>query len=176
MSISKFGLLGAAGITALGLVACGSGTPTAATTPSTTVSAQATGTPAVVTPAPTAAPTAIPTPAPTAAPTAVPTPAVTTGEANAAAAAASYLATMGFSRAGLIRQLSSSAEGYSVADATYGVDAQHADWNAEAAQSAKDYLQTMPFSCQGLVQQLSSSAEGYTLAQAQYGAHAAGVC
>jgi hypothetical protein len=59
---SKFGLLGAAGLTAFGLVACGSGTPTAATTPSTTVSAQATGKPAVA--------TAVPTPKPTAKPSA----------------------------------------------------------------------------------------------------------
>jgi hypothetical protein len=82
-----------------------------------------------------------------------------------------------FSRAGLIEQLSSSAgDGYSLADATYGVDAQHANWNAQAALSAKQYLSMESFSRAGLIEQLSSSAgEGFTHAQAVYGVTAAGL-
>ena len=77
----------------------------------------------------------------------------------------------------MIQQLSSSAgDGYSLADATYGVDAQHANWDAEAALSAKAYLAIEPFSRAGLIEQLSSSAgDGYTHAQAVYGVTAAGL-
>jgi hypothetical protein len=83
----------------------------------------------------------------------------------------------GFSRTGLIQQLSSSAgEGFSLADATYGVDATHTDWNAQACLSAKGYLQMEPFSHAGLVEQLSSTAgDGYTQAQAEYGVTCAGL-
>ena len=110
-------------------------------------------------------------------PTPVPTPKITIGQANARASAAQYLSISAFSRAGLIRQLSSSAgEGYSVADATYGVDSLNTDWNAQAALSAKQYLSISPFSRAGLIQQLSSSAgEGFTYAQAVYGVTAAGL-
>ena len=84
----------------------------------------------------------------------------------------------GFSRLGLIQQLSSKyGDGYSVADATFAVDSLKVDWNAQAALSAKNYIKMSPFSCSGLIEQLSSSAgEQFTAAQAQYGAHAAGVC
>lgn len=83
----------------------------------------------------------------------------------------------GFSRQGLIDQLSSSAgEGYSVADATFAVDSLNVGWNALAV-AAKAYLKTSSFSCSGLVQQLSSSAGSQiTDAQAQYGAKGAGSC
>jgi host cell surface-exposed lipoprotein len=110
-------------------------------------------------------------------PTPVPTAMITTGQANARASAAQYLSIMPFSRAGLIQQLSSSAgAGFSVADATYGVDSLNTDWNAQAALSAKQYLSTMPFSRAGLIQQLSSSAgAGFTYAQAVYGVTAAGL-
>jgi hypothetical protein len=116
-----------------------------------------------------------PTAAAAAAPTPVPALAVTAGQANAAASAAQYLSISPFSRAGLINQLSSSAVGFSLADATYGVDAQHADWNAQAALSAKQYLGISPFSRAGLINQLSSSAVGFTYAQAVYGVTAAGL-
>jgi len=84
----------------------------------------------------------------------------------------------GFSRQGLIDQLSSSAgSGYSVADATAAVDSLNADWNAEAVKSAKQYLAMSGFSCQGLIGQLDSSAgDKYTVAQATYGAQQAGAC
>jgi hypothetical protein len=83
----------------------------------------------------------------------------------------------GFSRAGLIQQLSSSAgEGFSLEDATYGVDATHTDWNAQACLSAKGYLKLEPFSHEGLVEQLSSSAgDQYTRAEAEYGVTCAGL-
>jgi hypothetical protein len=97
----------------------------------------------------------------------------TAGEANARQAAHDYLQTQGFSRSGLIQQLSSSAEGYSVADATYGVDAQNADWNWEAVKVAKDYLQTEPFSRTDLIQQLEF--EGFTPAQAVFGVNQTGL-
>jgi hypothetical protein len=84
----------------------------------------------------------------------------------------------GFSRDGLIDQLSSDAgEGYSVADATAAVDSLNVDWKENAARSAKEYLNITGFSCKRLIEQLSSSAGSkYTLEQATYGAHAAGAC
>jgi hypothetical protein len=84
----------------------------------------------------------------------------------------------GFSRKGLITQLSSDAgEGYDEADAAVAVDSLNADWNENAARSAKQYLSMTGFSCKGLIQQLSSNAgEKYTVEQATYGAHQAGAC
>lgn len=97
---------------------------------------------------------------------------------NAVRSAQDYLNTGAFSRAGLIRQLSSrEGDAYDVADATAAVDSMNIDWNQQAAESAKDYLNSQGFSCEGLIQQLSSSAgEGYTLDQATYGAKQAGAC
>ena len=86
---------------------------------------------------------------------------------NAVRSAKQYLSTEGFSRRGLIQQLSSSAgSGYSVADATVAVDSLHIDWAKEAVRSAKQYLRTEGFSRRGLIQQLSSSASGYSVADA----------
>ena len=84
----------------------------------------------------------------------------------------------GFSKKGLIEQLSSEAgEGYSVEDATAAVDSLTVDWNENAAKSARQYLDMSGFSCKGLIQQLSSSAgSDYTVDQATYGARAAGAC
>lgn len=97
---------------------------------------------------------------------------------NAARSAQDYLRMSGFSRVGLIHQLSADAgEGYDVADATAAVDSLHIDWNAQAVRSAKQYLSMSGFSCKGLIQQLSSSAgESYTESQAAYGAKQAGAC
>lgn len=89
----------------------------------------------------------------------------TISQSNAKKAASNYLSFMAFSRTGLIKQLE--FENYSTADATYGVDAQKADWNAQAAKSAKAYLKLMPFSRTSLIDQLVF--EGYTQAQAEYG-------
>ena len=84
----------------------------------------------------------------------------------------------GFSRAGLIEQLSSAAgDGYDLADATAAVDSMTVDWNEQAARSAKSYLDMMGFSCSGLVDQLSSSAgDKYSESEARYGAQMAGAC
>lgn len=92
--------------------------------------------------------------------------------------AKNYLDMSGFSRAGLIQQLSSDAgDGYSVSDATIAVDSLTVDWNENAVRSAKQYLEMSGFSCKGLIQQLSSSAgEKYTVSQATYGARQAGAC
>ena len=97
---------------------------------------------------------------------------------NAIRSAESYLRTMGFSRDGLIDQLSSEAgSGYSVEDATYAVDSLKVDWNIQAVKSAESYLRTMGFSCDGLIGQLSSSSGSkFTASQAQFGARAAGAC
>jgi len=97
---------------------------------------------------------------------------------NAVRSARNYLSISGFSRDGLINQLSSDyGDGYSVADATAAVDSMDIDWNANAARSASQYLSMTGFSCNGLVEQLSSSAgDKYTQAQARHGAQAAGAC
>ncbi|ASL39330.1 MULTISPECIES: Ltp family lipoprotein [Acetobacter] len=103
---------------------------------------------------------------------------LTAAQNNAVRSAKNYLDMSGFSRAGLIQQLSSDAgDGYSVSDATIAVDSLTVDWNENAVRSAKQYLEMSGFSCKGLIQQLSSSAgEKYTVSQATYGARQAGAC
>ncbi|MFX1766384.1 Ltp family lipoprotein [Paraburkholderia sp. A1RI-2L] len=103
---------------------------------------------------------------------------LTAPQSNAVRSAKQYLSMQGFSRRGLIHQLSSDAgEGYEVADATVAVDSLSVDWNEQAERSAKQYLSIQGFSCKGLIHQLSSSAgEGYTVPQATYGAKQAGAC
>lgn len=103
---------------------------------------------------------------------------LTPAQRNAVRSARSYLSMSGFSRKGLIQQLSSEyGEQFSVGDATVAVDYLSVDWNAQAARSAAAYLEMSGFSCQGLIDQLSSSyGEKYTVAQATYGAKQAGIC
>ena len=107
-----------------------------------------------------------------------PEPRLTASQKNAVRSAKQYLNMTGFSRDGLINQLSSSAgDGYDLADATVAVDSLDVDWNENAVRSAKQYLAMTGFSCKGLIQQLSSSAgEKYTESQATYGAQQAGAC
>ena len=97
---------------------------------------------------------------------------------NAVRSAESYLRLQGFSRAGLIAQLSSEyGDGYTVSDATAAVDSLSVDWNDQAARSATQYLSMMGFSCAGLTEQLSSEfGDQYTQSQAAYGAQQAGAC
>lgn len=104
--------------------------------------------------------------------------AMTGPQKNAARSAKEYLSFSGFSREGLINQLSSSAgDGYNIKDATVAVDSLNINWNEQAVRSAKEYLSIMGFSCSGLIEQLSSSAgDKYTISQAQYGAQKAGAC
>jgi hypothetical protein len=101
----------------------------------------------------------------------------TVAQSNAIDAAQQYLGLQGFSRQGLIDQLSSSyGAGFSVADATFGVDHIKVDWNAEAVRAAKSYLKLQPFSRQGLIDQLSSDFGGeFTVAQAIYAANRVGL-
>jgi SOS response regulatory protein OraA/RecX len=90
---------------------------------------------------------------------------------NARQKAGEYLSFMAFSRSGLIRQLE--YEGFSNADATYGVDANNVDWNQQAAAKAADYLSMMSFSRSGLIAQLLY--EGFSQAQADYGVSTTGL-
>ena len=105
-------------------------------------------------------------------------PKLTTAQKNAVRSAENYLAFKGFSRDGLIDQLSSEyGDKYDKQDATVAVDSLDVDWNEQAAKSAQSYLELKGFSCQGLVEQLSSKhGDKFTKEQAQYGAKAAGVC
>lgn len=99
-------------------------------------------------------------------------------QSNAIRSAKQYLSFSGFSREGLIQQLSSSyGDGYEVTDATAAVDSLNVDWNEQASRSAKQYLDMSGFSCDGLVEQLSSTAgDKYTVDQAKFGAQQAGAC
>lgn len=96
----------------------------------------------------------------------------TSGQKNARESAEGYLSFSPFSRKGLIRQLSSDVGGgFSVADATYAVDALNTDYNEQAYKAAKNYLSISPFSRKSLIRQLSSDvADGYTTKQATFGA------
>jgi hypothetical protein len=97
---------------------------------------------------------------------------------NAVRSATNYLGFKGFSRAGLIEQLSSPyGDGYSVTDATAAVDSLTVDWNTQAVRSAEQYLEMMGFSCNGLIEQLSSEyGDKFTVDQARFGAQQAGAC
>lgn len=97
---------------------------------------------------------------------------------NAVRSAKQYLSVQGFSRSGLIQQLSSDyGGGYSVSDSRAAVESLNINWNSQAVKSAKQYLRIQGFSCKGLVQQLSSRAgSGYTQSQAAYGARQTSAC
>jgi hypothetical protein len=103
---------------------------------------------------------------------------LTRPQKNAVRSAKQYLSISGFSRSGLIKQLSSDfGDGYSDTDAAAAVDFLNVDWNGQAVRSAKQYLNISGFSCKGLIEQLSSSAgDGYTVSEATYGAQQAGAC
>ena len=97
---------------------------------------------------------------------------------QAVRSAQSYLDLSGFSRQGLVDQLSSEhGDQYTIDEATFAVVTINPDWNAEAAESAQSYLDLSGFSCQGLIDQLSSQyGDQYTVDQARYGATQTGVC
>ena len=95
----------------------------------------------------------------------------TVSQRNAVKKGASYLKFSSFSRTGLIGQLQ--YEGFSLEDATYGTDAQNADWNAQAGKKAASYLEYSSFSRSGLIGQLLY--EGFTQAQAEYGVGSTGL-
>lgn len=161
----------------IGTVACGGGsTPDDPATHTTAATATPTGT-ATRTPATTAPASTPPVDGgaglvmgQAAASAVAPKPA-TLAQQNAAASAADYLDSQAFSRKGLITQLK--YEGFSTADATWGVDSLHADWKAQAAASAKDYLSSQSFSRKSLIAQLEY--EGFTKDQAVYGVSKTGL-
>jgi hypothetical protein len=103
---------------------------------------------------------------------------LTAAQRNAGRSANSYLKLSGFSRQGLIDQLSSEyGDRFGVGDATVAVDSLDIDWRSQAARSAASYLKMSGFSCQGLIDQLSSQhGDKYTVDQATYGATQAGIC
>jgi hypothetical protein len=104
-------------------------------------------------------------------------PVMTTDQQQAVNSASNYLNDgQGFSRAGLLDQLTSSyGEGFSQSDAEFAVNYLKPDWNAQAVISAKNYLSDgQGFSRSGLLEQLTSSyGEGFTQAQAEYGVNQA---
>jgi hypothetical protein len=122
---------------------------------------------------PAPAPAPIESPAPAPAPTPPPAPAETVSQQQARISASDYIKYVGgFSRLGLIDQLL--YEGFTQADAAYGVDANNIDWNAQAHQSAADYLQYVGgFSHQSLLNQLLY--EQFTQAEAEYGVASVGL-
>lgn len=169
----RYAILGAAGaIVVIGVVATavgGNGQPaTPVASPSVPYSGSIFGEPS-------GAPTASPVPA---------APQYTASQQQAINAAQSYLQTEpGFSYQGLIDQLDSPAgNGFSVADATFGVDhvAAASDttfWDAQAVDSAKSYMQTEPgWSACDLEQQLDSpDGSEFTQAEAAQAVQAVGL-
>lgn len=105
-------------------------------------------------------------------------PSLSAAQMNARRSAQQYLEMTGFSREGLIQQLSSEyGGGYSREDAEAAVDSMDVDWNENAARSARQYLEMTGFSCNKLIEQLSSDyGSKYTIEEATYGAGAAGAC
>ena len=104
-------------------------------------------------------------------------PEVTRAQENALRSAESYLEFSGFSKKGLIDQLSSEyADDYDKADAKWAVNQLDVDWNEQAVRSGESYLDMSGFSRQGLIEQLSSQyADNYTEVQATYAADKLGL-
>lgn len=98
---------------------------------------------------------------------------LTPGQRNAQADAFQYLSCCGgFSRQGLVNQVE--FDGYSAADATYGVDSLNVDWYAQAWKAASSYVVCCsPWSHSGLISQLEF--DGFTPDQAAYGASKVGI-
>jgi hypothetical protein len=128
-----------------------------------------------VAPTTTAAPTTLPptTAPPVTAPPPPPDPFAgeSVSQKNARRSASSYLDMTAFSRTGLIDQLQ--YEGFSEADAAYGVDSLRADWYEQAALSAANYLDMTSFSRSGLIDQLIY--EGFTPVEAEHGVSTTGL-
>lgn len=97
--------------------------------------------------------------------------AMTSGQQQVVESARNYLSTgLGFSLAGLTKQLTSSAGGFSPADAQFAIGYLRPDWDAQAVIAAKGYLASgMGLSRSALRQQLTSAyGGGFTDAQADY--------
>lgn len=128
---------------------------------------------------PPATPVTTPPPAPAAPATSAPAaPSMTVAQQQAVDAAQGYLSLgSGFSKAGLIQQLTSSAgSGFAPADAGFAVTYLHPDWDAQALDAAKGYMALGGFSRESLLQQLTSPYGGqFTTAQATYAVNAVGL-
>jgi hypothetical protein len=113
-------------------------------------------------------------------PTEQPSAALTLGQENAIESAKSYLDSSGFSRKGLLHQLTSEyGEGFEKADAEFALayleQNSMVDWNAEAVESAKSYLESSSFSKNSLYEQLTSEyGEQFTPEQAKQALTAVG--
>jgi len=94
----------------------------------------------------------------------------TVSQSNAVKKAEQYLSFTAFSRSGLIKQLE--FDGFNQSDATYGTDAQNANWNEQAAKKAEAYLSFTAFSRNGLINQLKF--DGFSQREAEYGVSANG--
>lgn len=105
-------------------------------------------------------------------PAAPASPSMTGSQQQAVDAAEGYLSDgQGFSKQGLVSQLTSSAgDGFSKPDAEFAINYLKPDWDAQAVDSATGYLTGgQGFSEQGLLHQLTATAgEGFTQAQAEY--------
>lgn len=95
---------------------------------------------------------------------------VTQGERNAEQSARQYVGSMDFSEKELFDQLL--YEGFTEAEARYGVEHCGADWYAEALDSAKGYVGSMSFSEEELYDQLLY--DGFTESQARHGVQGCG--
>jgi hypothetical protein len=101
----------------------------------------------------------------------------TFSQQQAIGSAKSYLRMQGFSKVGLIHQLSSKyGEGFSKADAVYAVNHISVNWKYQAYRSAKAYLRFQHFSRAGLIHQLESPyGDAFTHLQAVYGVNRTGL-
>jgi hypothetical protein len=102
---------------------------------------------------------------------------MTVSQENAIESAESYLDLGGFSKKGLIDQLSSKfGDGFPEKDAIFAVNHVDVDWNKEAVEAAKSYLDLGGFSRQGLIGQLTSpNGDQFTKAQAVYAVNQVGL-
>lgn len=103
---------------------------------------------------------------------------MTPSQQAAIRSAQSYLDFKGFSRQGLIDQLTSEyGDQFSVDDATFAVDSLDVDWNEQAAKTAQSYMEFKGFSCQGLIDQMTSEyGDKFTGDEARHGAESVGIC
>jgi host cell surface-exposed lipoprotein len=102
---------------------------------------------------------------------------MTVSQEQALESAKMYLGFSGFSKAGLMRQLTSDAgEDFSEKDAKFALAHVKVNWNNEAVETAKTYLEMSSFSRAGLIRQLSSSSgDQFTAKQAKFAADKVGL-
>lgn len=100
----------------------------------------------------------------------------TNQQEQALRAAEQYLEFGGFSKAGLLQQLTSEFDQHKKADVLWALERVEVDWNAEAVESAELYLSTTAFSRSGLIDQMTSKVgSGFTKKQAEYAADKVGL-